>query len=78
MKLYIDSAVHTEWKLPPGCPKPQGVTTNPTLVLRAGLPVSLPSYLRLLAQAGDPTLTWTRAWSGWTRCKRVRRAPVCI
>ena len=53
MKLYIDSAVHTEWKLPPGCPKPQGVTTNPTLVLRAGLPVSLPSYLRLLAQAGD-------------------------
>ena len=53
MKLYIDSAVHAEWKLPPGCPKPQGVTTNPTLVLRAGLPVSLPSYLRLLAQAGD-------------------------
>jgi len=43
MKLYIDSAVHTEWKLPPGCPAPQGVTTNPTLVLRAGLPVSLPS-----------------------------------
>jgi transaldolase len=53
MKLYIDSAVHSEWKLPPGCPAPQGVTTNPTLVLRAGLPVSLPSYLRLLAQAGD-------------------------
>lgn len=53
MKLYIDSAVHTEWTLPPGCPQPQGVTTNPTLVLRAGLPVSLPSYLRLLAQAGD-------------------------
>jgi hypothetical protein len=53
MKLYIDSAAHREWKLPPGCPAPHGVTTNPTLVLRAGLPVSLPSYLRLLAQAGD-------------------------
>ena len=53
MKLYIDSALHTDWKLPPGCPAPQGVTTNPTLVLRAGLPVSLPSYARLLEQAGD-------------------------
>lgn len=53
MKLYIDSAAHSEWKLPPGCPPAQGVTTNPTLVLRAGLPVSLATYRRLLGQARD-------------------------
>lgn len=53
MKLYIDSAAHSEWKLPPGCPPVQGVTTNPTLVLRAGLPVSLAAYRRLVAQAGE-------------------------
>jgi transaldolase len=53
MKLYIDSAAHSEWKLPPGCPPVQGVTTNPTLVLRAGLPVNLPAYRRLVAQAGE-------------------------
>lgn len=53
MKLYIDSAAHSAWKLPPGCPPVQGVTTNPTLVLRAGLPVSLAAYRRLVAQAGD-------------------------
>ena len=53
MKLYIDSAAHGDWKLPPGCPPVQGVTTNPTLVLRAGLPVSLPTYRRLVAQAGE-------------------------
>ena len=53
MKLYIDSAAHGDWKLPPGCPPVQGVTTNPTLVLRAGLPVSLPAYRRLVAQAGE-------------------------
>jgi transaldolase len=29
------------------------VTTNPTLVLQAGLPVSLQGYLRLVAQAGE-------------------------
>ena len=53
MKLYIDSAAHSEWKLPPGCPPVKGVTTNPTLVLRAGLPVSLAAYRRLVAQAGE-------------------------
>jgi len=53
MKLYIDSAAHGDWKLPPGCPPVQGVTTNPTLVLRAGLPVSLAAYRRLVAQAGE-------------------------
>ena len=31
----------------------KGVTTNPTLVLRAGLPVSLAAYRRLVAQAGE-------------------------
>jgi transaldolase len=53
MKLYIDSAAHSEWRLPPGCPPVQGVTTNPTLVLRAGLPVSVGGYRRLVAQAGE-------------------------
>jgi transaldolase len=31
----------------------QGVTTNPTLVMQAGLPVSLQGYLRLVSQAGE-------------------------
>ena len=31
----------------------QGVTTNPTLVMQAGLPVSLSAYLQLVTQAGE-------------------------
>jgi transaldolase len=53
MKLYLDSADAQQWVLPAGCPPVQGVTTNPTLVLQAGLPVSLPGYLQLVRQAGE-------------------------
>jgi len=53
MKLYLDSAEAQQWVLPAGCPPVQGVTTNPTLVLQAGLPVSLPGYLQLVRQAGE-------------------------
>lgn len=56
MKLYLDSADARQWQLPEGCPPVQGVTTNPTLVLQAGLSVSLPSYLRLIEQAGQRRL----------------------
>lgn len=51
MKLFLDSADCEQWKLPPGAPPVQGVTTNPTLVKQAGLPVSLGSYCQLLEQA---------------------------
>jgi transaldolase len=56
MKLYIDSADARQWALPVGCPPIQGVTTNPTLVMQAGLPVSLQGYLTLVAQAGEASL----------------------
>ncbi len=52
MKIYLDSAVVKTWSLPAGCPPVQGVTTNPTLIHQAGLPVSLPTYLNLLQAAG--------------------------
>ncbi len=52
MKFYLDSAEAAQWTLPAGCPPVQGVTTNPTLVMQAGLPVSLQGYLRLVPQAG--------------------------
>ncbi len=53
MKLYLDSARVDSWTLPPGCPPVCGVTTNPTLVHQAGLPVTLESYVRLVKAAGD-------------------------
>lgn len=53
MKLYLDSAQVAAWKLPPGCPPVQGATTNPSLILQAGLPVTLGTYERLLTSAGD-------------------------
>jgi transaldolase len=56
MKFYLDSAEAAQWTLPAGCPPVQGVTTNPTLVMQAGLPVSLQGYLRLVAQAGEHRL----------------------
>ena len=52
MKLYLDSADARDWVLPAGAPPVQGVTTNPTLVRQAGLPVTLAGYLQLMAQAG--------------------------
>lgn len=56
MKFYLDSADVRQWQLPEGCPPVQGVTTNPTLVCQAGLPVSLQGYLRLIGQAGERRL----------------------
>jgi len=56
MKLYLDSADARQWALPEGCPPLEGVTTNPTLVMQAGLPVSLQGYLNLVAQAGEVRL----------------------
>jgi len=53
VKFYLDSADAQQWLLPAGCPPVQGVTTNPTLVMQAGLSVSLAGYLQLVAQAGE-------------------------
>lgn len=53
MKIYLDSAHVDSWALPAGCPPVCGVTTNPTLVFQAGLPVTLPTYLQLLQAAAD-------------------------
>lgn len=53
MKFYLDTADARQWVLPAGCPPVQGVTTNPTLVMQAGLPVSLSGYLHLIAKAGE-------------------------
>jgi transaldolase len=53
VKIYLDSAQVSSWKLPVGCPAIQGVTTNPSLVNQAGLPVNLATYLQLIQAAGD-------------------------
>jgi transaldolase len=51
--IYLDSARADSWALPAGCPPAIGVTTNPTLVHQAGLPVSLNTYLGLISAAAD-------------------------
>lgn len=56
MKVFLDSAIASSWRLPAGCPPIQGITTNPTLVLQAGLPVSLPTYTGLLQAVADAGL----------------------
>ena len=56
LKVFLDSAVASAWTLPAGCPPVQGVTTNPTLVRQAGLPVTLDSYTGLLHAAADAGL----------------------
>jgi transaldolase len=56
LKVFLDSAIASSWRLPAGCPPVQGVTTNPTLVLQAGLPVTLASYTTLLRAASDAGL----------------------
>ena len=56
MQVYLDSAVAASWRLPAGCPQAQGVTTNPTLVLQAGLPVTLSTYTGLLRAVSDAGL----------------------
>lgn len=53
MKIYLDSARVASWALPAGCPPVCGVTTNPTLVFQAGLPVTLATYVHLLQAAAD-------------------------
>ncbi len=50
--IYLDSADTSQWTLPAGCPPVVGVTTNPSLVFQAGLPVNLASYERLVRAAG--------------------------
>jgi transaldolase len=52
VKIYLDSADMAAWKLPAGCPAVVGITTNPSLVYQAGLPVTLPTYVKLLQHAG--------------------------
>lgn len=52
MRIYLDTADPKRWSLPEGCPPLQGVTTNPTLIHRAGFPVTLETYRYLLCQAG--------------------------
>ena len=56
MKLYLDTADASKWRLPAGCPVVQGVTTNPTLIHAAGLPVTLATYLELIDRAGQQGL----------------------
>jgi len=53
LKVYLDSADVASWALPRGCPPVCGITTNPTLLLRAGLPVTLGSAQYLLQAAAD-------------------------
>lgn len=53
MKVYLDSAQVSAWSLPAGCPPVAGITTNPSLIYQAGLPVSLPTYLSLIRAAAD-------------------------
>lgn len=56
MKIYLDSADVASWSLPAGCPPAVGVTTNPSLVHQAGLPVTLATYLRLVQAASGQGL----------------------
>lgn len=56
MKLFLDGADHTQWTLPPGAPRVQGATTNPTLIREAGLRVCLPDYLGLIGRAAEARL----------------------
>jgi transaldolase len=53
VKIYLDSAQASSWTLPAGCPAVQGITTNPSLVHQAGLPVNLATYLQLIQAASD-------------------------
>ena len=52
MKLYLDSADTATWTQTPGMPTVCGVTTNPSLVYQARLPVSVETYGQLVRRAG--------------------------
>jgi transaldolase len=56
LNVFLDSAVASSWHLPAGCPPVLGITTNPTLVLQAGLPVTLGSYTGLVQAVADSGL----------------------
>ena len=56
MKIYLDSAQASAWSLPAGCPTVHGITTNPSLVYQAGLPVTIASYQDLLRAVADQGL----------------------
>lgn len=56
MNVFLDSALAASWALPAGCPPVQGITTNPTLVLQAQLPVTLATYTGLLQAVADAGL----------------------
>lgn len=56
MRLYLDSAEVDDWRTPEGAPPLQGVTTNPSLIQKAGLKVSLESYMALIGKAGERRL----------------------
>jgi transaldolase len=53
MKVFLDSARVSSWTLPQGCPAIQGITTNPSLIYQAALPVKLPTYTDLLRATAD-------------------------
>lgn len=55
-RLFIDSAEPCDWTPRAELPPFQGATTNPTLLCKAGLRVSLESYLDLIKAAGDKGL----------------------
>jgi transaldolase len=57
LKVFLDSADASSWSLPADCPPVQGVTTNPTLVLQAGLSVTLASYTGLVQAVADAGLS---------------------
>jgi transaldolase len=56
MHLYLDTADTAEWTLPAGCATIAGVTTNPTLILAAGLPLTLATYEALIQSAATSKL----------------------
>ncbi len=53
LKIYLDSADVKSWALPAGCPAVAGVTTNPSLIYQAGLPVNVSTYQCLLQNAAE-------------------------
>jgi transaldolase len=57
MRIYLDTANPSLWTLPEGAPTVYGVTTNPTLVHRAGYSVTLKTYRFLVDQAGEKRIS---------------------
>ncbi len=51
MNIFLDTAHTQEWGNIPGCAPIQGVTTNPTLVIQAGMRVTLASYKTFIDMA---------------------------